>query len=94
MTLRRDFSAFAAGAIVARTVLPIGAGAAPPDKRTEFLAVFRQLGDAEQVAVLRGLKRHRDGAEFGAAMRGDYADLGRAVPGDVEEVFSRLCGAA
>ena len=94
MTLRRDFLALTAAAVVARTVLPIAAQARPRDPRAEFLEMFAQLGDAEQEAFLRGLERHQAGTPFIDAMRGIYADLGRPVPRDVEARFLRLHGAA
>ncbi len=50
MTLRRDFLAFTAGAIVARTVLPIGAMAEPLSPRAELEAMARR--DANTAKML------------------------------------------
>ena len=113
MNTRRDFLAFTAGAVMARTLLPIAARAdlahkrqssvceqpqtarreleseAEPDPvaRTDlerrFLLVFRQLGEPEQAAFLRGLQRQQAGMPMLEAMRGVYVELGRPVPPDL-----------
>ena len=85
MSTRRDFLAFTAGAIAARTVLPIAARAEPNRRlktayQRELLLVFRQLGDAEQIALLRGLQRNQAGMPFEEAVRGIYVELGREPP--------------
>ncbi len=85
MSTRRDFLALTAGAIAARTVLPIAARAEPDNRlktayQRELLLVFRQLGDAEQVAFLRSRQRHQAGMPFEEAARGVYVELGRPVP--------------
>ena len=56
MTLRRDFLAFTAGAVVARTVLPIAARAEPAvASPEELLHRYDEWLDAERLAVVQEL---------------------------------------
>ena len=56
MTLRRDFLAFTAGAVAARTVLPIAARAAPAvADRDDLLTRYDAWLDAERLALMQEL---------------------------------------
>jgi hypothetical protein len=98
MSTRRDFLAFTMGAIAGQSILVVtGHGRAKrtaavdvdpvarSDFERRFLLVFRQLGDAEQAAFLRGLQRQQAGMTMLEAMRGVYVELGRPVPANLLE---------
>jgi hypothetical protein len=92
MSTRRDFLAFTAGAVAWRSVLIVTGRGRPEQTAAEFdpvartdvqrriLLAFRELGDAEQVAFLNGMRRHSDGMPMLEAMRGVYVELGKPVP--------------
>ena len=101
MSTRRDFLAFTMGAIAGQSILvvtgrgrakQVAAAAFDPVARADFerrfLLVFRQLGEAEQVAFLRGLQRQQAGMPMLEAMRGVYVELGRPVPDNLLEGFA------
>jgi hypothetical protein len=101
MSTRRDFLAFTLGAIAGQSILVVTGHGRPeqtaavgvdPFARAEmqrrFLLVFRQLGEAEQVALLNGMQRHADGLPLLEAMRGVYVELGRTPPPGMLERFA------
>ena len=96
MSTRRDFLAFTMGAIAGQSILTVtgrgkpkqtAAAAFDPVARTDaqrrLLLAFRDLGDAEQVAFLRGMERQQAGMPMLEAMRGVYVELGRPVPANL-----------
>ena len=101
MSPRRDFLAFRMGAIAGQSILVVtGHGRAKradvaafdpvarADVQRRFLLVFRELGDAEQVALLNGMRRMHDGVPTLEAMRNVYVELGRPVPANLLERFA------
>jgi hypothetical protein len=95
MSTRRDFLAFTMCAIASQSILIVAGHSTPKpvtavidpvarsDFERRFLLVFRQLGEAEQVAFLRGLQRQQAGMPMLEAMRGVYVELGRRVPANL-----------
>jgi hypothetical protein len=95
MSTRRDFLAFTMGAIAGQSILVVtgrGRGEradvadirhARADVQRRLLLVFRELGDAEQVAFLRGMQRQQAGMPMLEAVRGVYVELERPVPANL-----------
>ncbi len=86
---RRATITLALGGIAAHTVLPPRARAEPDpwvarnDFERRFLVMFRQLTDAQQESLLRGMKRYLAGMSLRDAMRGVYAEAGLTPPADL-----------